>query len=1239
VINKTADTDTLVTAEINAYPGFTEYANHPNYLTSAEVLGDGSLVLKVYYKRNIYRITYLEDGGSKVSNQDVKFGADITSPISDKIGYEFNHWYLSNEAEPYVFATMPLQDLSLTAKWTKIIYKITFETNAEISVVSITATYEDVIQAPTPPIRLGYEFIDWYEAQDLKIPYAFTIMPAKNFTLYAKWGALPYTVEFETNGGSAIDPVTAPVGTVVEKPLPTKPGFDFVNWFQDPQFINECNELTIPVGGIKLYAKWNPKDYTIIFETNGGSSILPLTASYESAINEPVLPTKEGYFFEGWYSDADFTIPFSFTTMPLDGATVYVKWLDETAQNQIANVLRQETYSHVAVKGTVFAKNNSDFYGFYLLDRTGFIYIHADHNLVDIGDYIYLEGYLNPYALINGVSNLQIISSDSALYEPVMVSYEDLSEYYAINNNYKYLSITGILINEDGYYYLFNALTNDKIKLDHRLYQEEALGVYVNQYVLLNFTLIYNKNEVQLGVINIDNSVNTVDNQMMIVRQLLHNRPMIRMLPEVSFDLVNLNIFGWGELSFAATGANASLYDPVNNCFLPTDIAKTVEFDVEINLAGTIQSLPISIVVGPRISISEFLTLPPGIYHLQGIVVMNMESIWSILKDQSGTLIIDIQDYRQVRIGDELAITVEKYAETFDFFDYQVISYEILQRNLELNNSPRILSEEDVVALSQSLDFINGEYVQVRGYVGPYCDDMYDFFVEIAGHQYPIFIGNYSAYENINKYLDHEVQLRVYLLNDEGQMCFIFADTRGDMQIPVYSDQELVNYLQAAFTRTYAGKVFYPCDTFVYHNDPLYAASISWEMDRETAKYFNFRYNRFLYVDNAVDVNIDITITMNEASVTFRYHTTLEPKTTTAAEFKNLKAYEKVFIEGVVVYRHPKYIYLLTDDELIFVNMYDLDVYIGDRVILYGIKQIRNYYYGEPYLIYDNNSNIMTILKVISRDNSYNLVSVPLPVAEIYQLDPENPSSYTRYIEVSGTLIKKESNYYLTNGNQLLLIDYVDEYTMYNQLAPYLYTKVTLRGFISDYQYYDDLWSIRFLGRSGDIESRAYSDLEKVNLIKDYYFNAYNNLNIADSSIYLDTAHPDFGGTITYETFGDNASIINFSNNTVQPVEKITSVDVRATITFGEITDTLTFVINVIPADKPVTLITISEALNARPGDSVTFKGTIIGIIVQYSDSYFLIQDETGVIYLRTKNYFYNYNNVGRMIQATGKVE
>lgn len=66
---------------------------------------------------------------------------------------------------------------------------------------------------------------------------------------------------------------------------------------------------------------------TMSFDTNGGSSITPLTGYVDDPITPPSDPTKSGYAFDGWYSDTSLTTPYTISTYPFNDITLYAKWV------------------------------------------------------------------------------------------------------------------------------------------------------------------------------------------------------------------------------------------------------------------------------------------------------------------------------------------------------------------------------------------------------------------------------------------------------------------------------------------------------------------------------------------------------------------------------------------------------------------------------------------------------------------------------------------------------------------------------------------------------------------------------------------------------------------------------------------------------------------------------------------------------------------------------------------------
>ena len=165
---------------------------------------------------------------------------------------------------------------------------------------------------PDVPSRQGYQFTDWY-LDDTK--YDFNTAVTGNMTLTAKWTANSYTITFDTDGGSAIEPITQDYGTQITAPAdPTREGYTFIGW-------DKAIPATMPAGDMTITAQWRINQYTITFDSNGGSAVAPITQDYGTAITSPADPTREGYTFIGW----DKEIP---ATMPAENITLKAKWKD-----------------------------------------------------------------------------------------------------------------------------------------------------------------------------------------------------------------------------------------------------------------------------------------------------------------------------------------------------------------------------------------------------------------------------------------------------------------------------------------------------------------------------------------------------------------------------------------------------------------------------------------------------------------------------------------------------------------------------------------------------------------------------------------------------------------------------------------------------------------------------------------------------------------------------------------------
>ena len=165
--------------------------------------------------------------------------------------------------------------------------------------------------------RKGYTQVGWSTVDGGEKVYGFEDVYTQNeaLTLYPVWNANQYTITFDTNGGSEIAPITQDYGTKITAPdNPTRKGYTFRGWDKEiPK--------TMPAENITVKAQWEINQYTIAFDTNGGSEIAPITQDYGTEITAPDNPTRKGYTFKGW----DKEIP---KTMPAENITITARWKD-----------------------------------------------------------------------------------------------------------------------------------------------------------------------------------------------------------------------------------------------------------------------------------------------------------------------------------------------------------------------------------------------------------------------------------------------------------------------------------------------------------------------------------------------------------------------------------------------------------------------------------------------------------------------------------------------------------------------------------------------------------------------------------------------------------------------------------------------------------------------------------------------------------------------------------------------
>ena len=271
-------------------------------------------------------------------------------------GSVFNGWVVvvnesSNSYQPgKTFTVAPGTKVTISPVW-KVTSTITFAPNGATGGTvpdAITGKVSgDTIDLPGNTgnlVRTGYTFVGWSETQDGNaIEGQYTV--EGNVTLYAVWTANTYTVTLNYNYENAPADVTITVtfgstfgaGTNWPTTDPVRDGFTFMGWWTandgtGTQYTG-ATQVTTEAANLTLYAHWSATAVSVTFDYNDGTDSTEHDQIVSVEVNGTITaedvddPTRTGYRFEGWYTEADGGTKVEFPiTNVTEPATYYAHW-------------------------------------------------------------------------------------------------------------------------------------------------------------------------------------------------------------------------------------------------------------------------------------------------------------------------------------------------------------------------------------------------------------------------------------------------------------------------------------------------------------------------------------------------------------------------------------------------------------------------------------------------------------------------------------------------------------------------------------------------------------------------------------------------------------------------------------------------------------------------------------------------------------------------------------------------
>lgn len=297
---------------------------------------------KIFYAKwlTAMSITYHLNGGTNPKNAPITFtveSKDVILPIPIRDGYTFSGWFDNNIFSGLKKEKIPTgtdKNQTFYAKWTPTIYKITYNLNGGTNPDGIKQTYtieDNDIKLPSPT-RDGGTFAGWFT--DSNFSQSITTISkgtTGDKTLYAKWNLTTYTIKFDTKSGSSLGDVSYTIDTdnVILSTKSRKEGYTFAGWYKDETYTQPFGETISKgtSGNFTLYAKWNPVNYTIKYETYSDVEVPSSTYTIEQEITLPA-PQRSAYSFAGWYeSDRLEGEPImAIAKGTIGNKTLYAKW-------------------------------------------------------------------------------------------------------------------------------------------------------------------------------------------------------------------------------------------------------------------------------------------------------------------------------------------------------------------------------------------------------------------------------------------------------------------------------------------------------------------------------------------------------------------------------------------------------------------------------------------------------------------------------------------------------------------------------------------------------------------------------------------------------------------------------------------------------------------------------------------------------------------------------------------------
>jgi uncharacterized repeat protein (TIGR02543 family) len=287
-----------------------------------DVTTAGPHTLHARWMANAVTVSHDSEGGSACDAFAASFGAPYGARgplcVPVRAGYVFGGWWTQDggtgsevRAETLVATA---GNHTLYARWTASAYAVTYDSEGGTACAGFTvifgATYGN-FGALCAPTRTGHTFGGWWTGDGgtgASVTATTAVTATADHTLYARWTVDSYTVSYDAAGGTSCGGKSVTFGAAYGALCATtRTGFTFGGWWTGPGGAGAAvtaDTIVGTAGNHTLYARWTANNYTIGFDSEGGSACDAVTVTFGQAYAPGGVlcaPTRTGHTFGGWF--------------------------------------------------------------------------------------------------------------------------------------------------------------------------------------------------------------------------------------------------------------------------------------------------------------------------------------------------------------------------------------------------------------------------------------------------------------------------------------------------------------------------------------------------------------------------------------------------------------------------------------------------------------------------------------------------------------------------------------------------------------------------------------------------------------------------------------------------------------------------------------------------------------------------------------------------------------------------